>query len=141
MRLATFLSNGAPLAGVVGNDGTLVAAPGLVPGAPAGMLEIIDGGPELWNRLSTAAATARGGIPLDSARLLAPIPRPRRDIFAVGWNYLDHFEEGRGMRGAQDDAVEIPEHPALFSKLPETVVGPEAPVWHSAQSDRGVHLI
>jgi 2-keto-4-pentenoate hydratase/2-oxohepta-3-ene-1,7-dioic acid hydratase in catechol pathway len=36
------------------------------------------------------------------------------------------------MRGPQDDATEIPEYPALFSKLPETVVGPEAPVWHSA---------
>jgi len=50
----------------------------------------------------------------------------------VGWNYLDHFEEGQGMRGPQDKEVEIPEYPALFSKQPNTVVGPEAPVWHSA---------
>jgi 2-keto-4-pentenoate hydratase/2-oxohepta-3-ene-1,7-dioic acid hydratase in catechol pathway len=35
------------------------------------------------------------------------------------------------MRGAQDDAVEIPEFPALFSKLSSTVVGPGAGVWHS----------
>jgi 2-keto-4-pentenoate hydratase/2-oxohepta-3-ene-1,7-dioic acid hydratase in catechol pathway len=26
----------------------------------------------------------------------------------------------------------LPEYPALFSKQPNTVVGPEAPVWHSA---------
>jgi 2-keto-4-pentenoate hydratase/2-oxohepta-3-ene-1,7-dioic acid hydratase in catechol pathway len=96
------------------------------------MIGIIEAGPELWDRLRAAAASARNGTPLAGVRLLAPIPHPRRDVFAVGWNYLEHFEEGRGMRGGQDDAVEIPEYPALFSKLPETVVGPEAPVWYSA---------
>jgi 2-keto-4-pentenoate hydratase/2-oxohepta-3-ene-1,7-dioic acid hydratase in catechol pathway len=132
MRLATFLAGSAPQAGVLATDQTLVAAPELVSGAPADMLGIIEAGPELWARLRSAADSARGGAPLSSARLFAPIPRPRRDLFAVGWNYLDHFEEGKGMRGAQDDAVEIPEYPALFSKLPETVVGPDAPVWHAA---------
>src|SRR4051812_48576989 len=119
MRLATFLSNGAPRAALVAADNSLVAASDLVAGAPPDMLGIIEAGPELWDRLRAASTNARGGVSLESARLLAPIPRPRRDIFAVGWNYLDHFEEGRGMRGAQDDSVEIPEFPALFSKLPE----------------------
>jgi 2-keto-4-pentenoate hydratase/2-oxohepta-3-ene-1,7-dioic acid hydratase in catechol pathway len=35
------------------------------------------------------------------------------------------------MRGA-NEPTELPEFPALFSKSPQTVVGPEAPVWHSA---------
>jgi 2,4-didehydro-3-deoxy-L-rhamnonate hydrolase len=132
MRLATFLDNGRPVAGVIVADGTLAAVQDLAPSAPSDVIGIIEAGPELWQRLSAETASARNGIPLGQIRLLAPIPHPRRDVFAVGWNYLEHFEEGRGMRGAQDDAVEIPEFPALFSKLSSTVVGPEAEVWHSA---------
>ena len=73
-----------------------------------------------------------GGQPLASARLLAPIPHPRRNLFCVGWNYSEHFAEGQGMRGPNDSPADIPEFPALFCKQPETVVGPDAPVWHSA---------
>jgi 2-keto-4-pentenoate hydratase/2-oxohepta-3-ene-1,7-dioic acid hydratase in catechol pathway len=132
MRLITFSSNGGEQAGLVGIDGSYLAAADLVPGAPADMIALIEAGPALWQKLSQAAVSVRGGVAPASARLLAPIPRPRRDVMCVGWNYLDHFEEGQGMRGPQDNQVEIPEYPALFSKQPNTVVGPEAPVWHSA---------
>jgi len=53
-------------------------------------------------------------------------------LICVGWNYSEHFAEGQGMRGANDSPADIPEFPALFSKQPATVVGPEAKVWHSA---------
>jgi 2-keto-4-pentenoate hydratase/2-oxohepta-3-ene-1,7-dioic acid hydratase in catechol pathway len=132
MRLATYLQQGSPGVGVIASDRTLIATSALVPGAPADVLGLIDGGPAIWSKLSEAAAGASGGVPLSAVQLLAPIPNPRRDVFAVGWNYLDHFEEGRGFRGPQDDAVEIPEFPALFSKMQNTVIGPNAPVWHSA---------
>ncbi|HEX8967394.1 MAG TPA: fumarylacetoacetate hydrolase family protein, partial [Chloroflexota bacterium] len=65
-------------------------------------------------------------------RLVAPIPKPRRNLFCVGWNYLDHFTEGQGMRGPNDDAQQIPDFPALFSKQANCVIGPETPVVHSA---------
>jgi 2-keto-4-pentenoate hydratase/2-oxohepta-3-ene-1,7-dioic acid hydratase in catechol pathway len=132
MRLITFSSGGRNQAGVVGVDGSYVAAADLVPSAPNDMIAVIEGGPSLWQRLSESAASARGGADPASVRLLAPIPHPRRDVMCVGWNYLDHFEEGQGMRGPQDSQVEIPDYPALFSKKPNTVVGPETPVWHSA---------
>ncbi len=132
MRLASYDANGTARAAVVAGDQTLVPVDELMPGAPAEMPGVIEAGPEFWQRLSEAAASARGGLALSSARLLAPIPRPRRDVFAVGWNYLEHLQEGVDLRGPQDNATEIPEYPALFSKLPETVVGPDAPVWHSA---------
>jgi 2-keto-4-pentenoate hydratase/2-oxohepta-3-ene-1,7-dioic acid hydratase in catechol pathway len=132
MRLATYDANGAARAAILAADQTLVPVGDLLPDAPVEMLSVIEAGPALWRRLAAAVAGAGGGLPLSSVRLLAPIPRPRRDVFAVGWNYLEHLQEGIGMRGPQDDATEIPEFPALFSKLPETVVGPEAPVWHPA---------
>src|SRR5207244_1993160 len=90
------------------------------------------GGPSLWERLRSAIGSATGGQPLSSVRLVSPIPRPTRNVLCVGWNYLEHFAEGQGMRGPNDDAQQVPDFPALFSKQPNCVVGPEAPVWHSA---------
>ena len=131
MRLASFVSGRAPRAAIVASDDTLVPVADLVPGGPAEMLDVIEAGPGLWERLREAAQRAAGGEPLASARLLAPIPKPRRNVFCVGWNYSEHFAEGQGMRGPSDDPVQIPDFPALFSKHPNTVIGPEAPVWHS----------
>jgi 2-keto-4-pentenoate hydratase/2-oxohepta-3-ene-1,7-dioic acid hydratase in catechol pathway len=65
-------------------------------------------------------------------QLLAPIPKLRRNVFCVGWNYLEHFAEGQGMRGPNDDAQQLPDYPALFSKQPNCVIGPDANVLHSA---------
>jgi 2-keto-4-pentenoate hydratase/2-oxohepta-3-ene-1,7-dioic acid hydratase in catechol pathway len=70
-------------------------------------------------------------MPLASARLLAPVPRPPRNVFCIGWNYSEHFEEGkraRGQAGPQLAPQEIPQFPSIFSKNPATVVGPDAPV-------------
>lgn len=53
---------------------------------------------------------------LDDVKLLAPIPRPRKNIFCVGKNYAEHAIE----LGSAED---IPEHVMLFTKAPTTVVG------------------
>lgn len=62
--------------------------------------------------------------------LLAPIPRPRRNVFCVGKNYLDHVKEIQGSKlgEAQGAMANLPKHPVIFSKVPETVVGPGAGV-------------
>ena len=144
MRLATYVANGQPRAGVLTSDQTLVPVAELVSGGPAQLQDVLDAGAGLWDRLRTAAGSARGGLPLSRAHLLAPIPAPRRNLFCVGWNYSEHFAEGQGMRGPNDDAQQIPEYPALFSKQPNGVVGPDAAVWHpspaSEQLDWEVEL-
>jgi 2-keto-4-pentenoate hydratase/2-oxohepta-3-ene-1,7-dioic acid hydratase in catechol pathway len=58
---------------------------------------------------------------LNETTLLAPIPRPRRNIFCIGKNYRDHVAE----MGSADD---VPEAPILFSKVPETVIAHEEPI-------------
>ena len=68
--------------------------------------------------LSQKAAKA---IPLSLVRVLAPIPRPRKNVFCVGWNYVEHFEEGAK---ARVNVTEIPKHPTFFTKSPLTVNGP-----------------
>jgi len=72
-----------------------------------------------------ATATRASGAALSTLRLLAPIPRPRKNVFCVGWNYLEHFEEGAKARPQQQ---EMPQHPTFFTKVPTTVTGPYDPV-------------
>jgi len=57
-------------------------------------------------------------IPLESVELLAPIPRPSKNIFCVGKNYAEHAIE----MGSKDD---IPEHIMVFTKTPTTVIAHE----------------
>lgn len=64
-------------------------------------------------------------VALESLRLLAPIPRPRKNVFCVGWNYLEHFEEGAR---ARPQVQEMPAHPAFFTKAPTAVNGPLDPI-------------
>lgn len=60
------------------------------------------------------------GLIIDSEneefKLLAPIPRPTKNIFCVGKNYREHAIE---MGSAKD----IPEDIIVFSKTPTTVIG------------------
>lgn len=60
-------------------------------------------------------------IPIDQVKLLAPIPRPEKNIFCVGKNYEEHAIE----MGSVED---IPEHVMVFTKAPTSVVGPNAEV-------------
>ncbi len=57
-------------------------------------------------------------VPLSSARLRAPIPRPGK-ITCVGLNYADHAREG---------GKEPPAAPIFFLKAQNTIVGPEDPI-------------
>jgi 2-keto-4-pentenoate hydratase/2-oxohepta-3-ene-1,7-dioic acid hydratase in catechol pathway len=66
-------------------------------------------------------------LPVEQARFMSPIPRPERNIYCVGWNYLDHFEEGKTARF--DKSVEnLPEHPVFFTKATHTMNGPFDPI-------------
>ncbi|MBT2678145.1 fumarylacetoacetate hydrolase family protein [Bacillus sp. ISL-35] len=57
-------------------------------------------------------------LPLSTVELLAPIPRPAKNIFCVGKNYAEHAIE----MGSKED---IPEHVMVFTKAPTTVTAHE----------------
>ncbi|MFI5341273.1 MAG: fumarylacetoacetate hydrolase family protein [Candidatus Methylomirabilales bacterium] len=101
---------------------------------PADMLGLIRGGSSSLKAaqavLQAAGRSIRDGSwkvtaqdpvvrPLGRARLLSPIPRPARNLFCVGRNYVEHAKE----RGA-----EVPTVPVYFTKPPTAVVGHEAGV-------------
>ena len=90
--------------------------------AVATMQGIIDGGSTVMALLrDIEAAPKTEPILLNKALLKAPIPRTRKNVFCVGWNYLEHFEEG----GAKlEDKRELPKWPVFFSKAPTAINGP-----------------
>ena len=55
-------------------------------------------------------------LSINQVTILAPIPRPRKNIFCVGKNYVEHAIE----MGSKED---IPEHVMVFTKSPTTVIG------------------
>ena len=62
-------------------------------------------------------------LSLHEVELLAPIPRPARNIFCVGKNYHEHAHEfSRSGFDSSAAAGAVPKHPIIFSKVPETVV-------------------
>lgn len=132
MRLVTFALSGQPALGVVEGDRVLdVAAAGKsrATAVPASMQDLIEGGAAalsgLGSLVKAASADAALWLPLASTQLLAPIPRPRKNVFCVGRNYKAHIEEGARARGVP---LVFPTVPEFFSKPPTSVIGQEADI-------------
>ncbi len=133
MRLATFQWGGRRHAGVVSADGAEVTPLALGEhgqrrGALAALELLVAGQP--LPRPSGAR------LALSAVKLEAPIPAPRRNVFCIGLNYRPHAAEYRAnaadpslAQGTGGTAApEVPEFPMVFSKFPETVIGPGAPI-------------
>lgn len=85
---------------------------------PTTMLELINEYENLKDELYHVEKLDQYFLKIEDVNILAPIPRPRKNIFCVGKNYREHAIE---MGGEAD----IPSYPMLFSKLPTSVIGPE----------------
>jgi 2-keto-4-pentenoate hydratase/2-oxohepta-3-ene-1,7-dioic acid hydratase in catechol pathway len=119
VRLVTYVvSPGAPpRVGLVKANGRIVDLPGV-----ASMVAFIEAGPQGLAKAKELATSAPDTGPLVSAvTLLPPIPEIRRNIYAVGWNYVAHFEESKGLRKPDE---KLPEHPVFFSKSVHTLNSP-----------------
>src|SRR5690606_12141500 len=110
---------GARRIGIVAADGQSVQ-PLQLDGvdARAGILPLITAQVPLAE-LARRAGPAR---PLGGLRLRAPVPRPARNIFCVGRNYHEHANELSG--SIFKDSKDGEAWPIIFSKVPESVVGP-----------------
>jgi 2,4-didehydro-3-deoxy-L-rhamnonate hydrolase len=67
---------------------------------------------------STLVLIARTDNPAKIADVPLPIDRPQK-IVCVGLNYVDHAAEG---------SQNVPEHPLLFAKWPNTLIGAREPI-------------
>jgi 2-keto-4-pentenoate hydratase/2-oxohepta-3-ene-1,7-dioic acid hydratase in catechol pathway len=123
MRVATFSYRGTRSVGHLSPDGDYIqpldlGTTGQQSGALA-LIEAVAGG--------TKPRDSGKPIPLADVKLEAPIPQPRRNIFCIGKNYRAHAEEvarsGKGSAG-QSDKDPVPTFPIVFTKVPESVIGP-----------------
>ncbi|MES2244487.1 MAG: fumarylacetoacetate hydrolase family protein [Pseudomonadota bacterium] len=69
-------------------------------------------------------------LALSEVQIIAPLPKPRRNIFCVGKNYFAHAKEfaGSGFDSSAKSGGDIPADPIIFTKVPESVVGPGAAI-------------
>jgi 2-keto-4-pentenoate hydratase/2-oxohepta-3-ene-1,7-dioic acid hydratase in catechol pathway len=129
--------------GVVRADGHVidVAHAAQLSGASLGfdgtsMLALIEAGAEgLAEVRELAASGAQATLNLADLRILPPLPKLVRNIFCVGWNYLEHFAEGAKMR---DPAQKLPEHPVFFTKATGALNGPFDPVPYDPSLSREI---
>ena len=89
----------------------------------ADLTAFIAAGPAALAAAQAAAAKGVAVLDLPASALRAPIPVPRRNVFCVGRNYVEHIAEGDRSRGIQ---TPLPQHPQYFTKPPSTVIGPGA---------------
>ncbi|MFJ3464948.1 fumarylacetoacetate hydrolase family protein [Achromobacter spanius] len=103
---------------------------------PDDMLEFIDLGPVAVAQATRLLDTFRGNwpvgtaLPQENVKLLAPIPRPRKNIFGIGLNYVEHVAESSR---TLDTSADLPKQPVIFSKPPTTVIGPGDAIEHNAK--------
>lgn len=117
MKLATFLAGETPELGVVTGD-RIVSISRAAPALGDDMIGLIKAWPKARAQVEAIAAAAVDALPLDQARLLAPIRRPGK-IMAIGLNYADHIAESQ---------MATPEHQVWFSKAPTSANGPFDPI-------------
>lgn len=123
MRVATWQWGGRLQAGTVSDDG-LEVTPLAVADAGTGVLEIIE-------RLAAGDGLPRANgprLPVDAVQLAAPIPKPRRNLFCIGRNYRSHAAELATTVFRDTLPAQVDQWPIVFTKFPETVVGPHATV-------------
>ena len=103
---------------------------------PDNMLSFIDLGPRALEATAEMLATHLGkwpvgtALPVGNVKLLAPIPRPRKNIFGIGLNYVEHIAESSL---ALDTSANLPDKPVIFSKPPTTVIGTGDAIQHNAK--------
>lgn len=97
---------------------------------PSDMLSFLDAGEtalEKAKKVEQAVTTSEKDLQsisdlvfnMREAKVVAPIPRPRKNVICLGLNYSEHAEETRSP---------LPEYPIFFTKPPTSIIGPNAPV-------------
>lgn len=93
------------------------------PDAPPTLVDLIHRGPEAWQRMASigAEASSAHSHAASTVKWHAPIPRPAKNVFCLGHNYLAHAKESSQARGRE---MKIPTVPVIFTKAPTAVSGP-----------------
>jgi 2-keto-4-pentenoate hydratase/2-oxohepta-3-ene-1,7-dioic acid hydratase in catechol pathway len=125
MRLVTFSDAQGTRVGVHDAETNTIVDLSAGSRLPKDMTAFVALGKNGVQRARAAAKSGKGRIPFDDVKIHAPFPRPARNILCVGKNYHDHAREFHASgfdASAGKDA--IPELPIMFTKWPNSVIGP-----------------
>jgi len=136
MRLVTFEDYRGRAIGVIDERDALRDLAGVV-GDRTCMNGLIAGAHRLLPAVREALNSERLPV-VDEGRVVAPIPRPVRNIFCAGKNYYDHAHEFRDSGFDSGDGSAVPEYPVIFTKATTSVIGPEEPIPASADPTASV---
>lgn len=119
MRLVTIADRGIMIGALRENDVILLDS------VAQDMLTLIEMGASGLKRAAQIVTEARSTDirPLDQIRLLAPLPRPTKNIVCLGMNYAEHARESMRAKGQPET---LPEHPVFFTKALTAINDPEA---------------
>jgi 2-keto-4-pentenoate hydratase/2-oxohepta-3-ene-1,7-dioic acid hydratase in catechol pathway len=123
MKLVTYLQQKTVSCGVLTDKG-IVDIPSAWEGedSPHSVKEVLEAGPACLARLAELAESAEDVIPLDSVKLLAPIPRPGK-VLALAGNYAEHIKEA-GLKLGLSDSPRLTTVPRPFLMPGTAVIGP-----------------
>lgn len=112
MRLVTFSDSRGTRVGML--DGDVVH-------------EADGAGPDMLSTIAAGQLPSKGAA-VPGARLLAPIPRPPKNVFCVGKNYHEHAKEfaGSGFDGGAANVV--PPFPVVFTKPHTSITATGEPI-------------
>ena len=128
MKLATLSIGGHACAAVALADGTWldIAKAGA---SSSSIQSIIEEGDSAIAALRALVSQAETGKHADAVitdpDLLAPVPRPRKNVFCVGRNYAEHIAEGDRV---QKQNVGATDYPVFFTKPPTSIVAPDGDI-------------
>jgi len=132
-RIANYTANsgGSSRLGIVGDDGKVfdISAEAKTQKIkldfdPTSIISLANSGNAGLSQIDKIfKGRGKSDLTVSQVKLLSPIPKPQSNIYCVGWNYLEHFEEGRQVRS--DKAIqEYPKFPVFFTKGTQTMNGP-----------------
>jgi 2-keto-4-pentenoate hydratase/2-oxohepta-3-ene-1,7-dioic acid hydratase in catechol pathway len=123
MHLITFEQNNQRCIGVLDkNRNELIDLVAAVPDFPTDMLGLITASESWLEKAGAAVASGKARLPVSGIKILAPIPRPVRNILCVGKNYRDHVTELQSSLPTAGDGA--PDLPIIFTKATTSVIGP-----------------
>jgi 2-keto-4-pentenoate hydratase/2-oxohepta-3-ene-1,7-dioic acid hydratase in catechol pathway len=129
MRLVTFSDASGTRIGALDDAGEAVVDFAAEGDLPTEMAAFVAAGRPALEAARRAVAAAKRRLKLGSVKLLAPFPRPRKNIFCVGKNYHEHAKEFHDSGfDASAGAAATPDVPIIFTKPPTAVIGPGEPI-------------
>jgi 2-keto-4-pentenoate hydratase/2-oxohepta-3-ene-1,7-dioic acid hydratase in catechol pathway len=120
MKLTAYLKEGSVRCGILTGEGLIDIESTWDDSEPPGsIIEILERGPACLEKLAELEESAGAIIPLDSVKILAPIPRPGK-ILALAGNYVEHIKEA-GLKLGLSDSPRLTTVPRPFI-MPATAV-------------------